>query len=420
MFGLFQRWIVLKGTRFGALACGDFRLFTFGNSLSLVGTWVQRIGTGWLAWESSHSSAWLGLLAFADLFPTVLLAPVAGVIADRCDKRRVIVYCQFVAMGTAVLQACLILSHANSMAWLLAVTLVSGIASALCQPARLSWISTLVPPQRLASAVAINSLCFNLARFAGPALAGAMLLKLDPSALFLLNALSYAIFIVIIFRIAPGVSKSVAKDPPSHWLRGMTEGFRYLVSDAPLRETFLILTASAVCIRGVPDLAPAIAGELLQRGSQGFASLVAAAGLGAIAGGVWCSGRDTAKPLARLIERQVLAASLCTLALALTHDFRLALALFLAMGFSIVVTGIGAQTFIHLSVPQELRGRVLALYGVVYRGGPALSALWLGAGAPFLGLRLALGVGALLCMAAYCVMAIRVRARARRQDPPAQ
>jgi MFS family permease len=420
MFGSFQRWIVLQGMRFGALACRDFRLFTFGNSLSLVGTWVRRIGTGCLAWESSHSSAWLGLLAFADLFPTVLLAPLAGVMADRCDKRRVIVYCQVVAMATAVFQACLIQSHSNSMAWLLAVTLVSGIASALCQPARLSWISTLVPSQRLASAVAINSLCFNLARFAGPALAGAMLLKLDPSALFLLNALSYAVFIFIMVRLPPVASKPVEKDPPSHWLRGATEGFRYLVSDSPLQATFLILTASAVCIRGVPDLAPAIAGEMLQRGSQGYASLVAAAGAGALAGGVWCSGRDATKPLARLIERHVLAASLCTLALALTHDFRLALALFLAMGFSIVVTGIGAQTFIHLSVPQALRGRVLALYGVVYRGGPALCALWLGAGAPLWGLRLALGVGALLCMVAYCATAIRVRAGARRQDPPAQ
>ncbi|MGF6903270.1 MFS transporter [Paraburkholderia sp. GAS348] len=406
--------------RFGALACGDFRLFTFGNCLSLVGTWVQRIGTGWLAWESSHSSVWLGLLAFADLFPTVLLAPIAGVMADRCDKRRVILYCQFVAMATAVLQAGLILSRANSMEALFAVTLVSGIASALCQPARLSWISTLVPPGKLASAVAINSLCFNLARFVGPALAGVMLLKLDPSALFLLDALSYATFIVVILRIPPAAPRSTEKISPSPWLHEATEGLRYLVSDAPLRATFLILTASAVCIRGIPDLAPAIAGEMLRRSSQGFASLVAAAGAGAIAGGVWCSGRDATKPLARLIERHVMAASLGTLALALTHDFRLAAALFFTMGFSIVVTGIGAQTLIHLSVPQALRGRVLALYGMVYRGGPALSALWLGACAPLLGLRLALGVGALLCMVAYGVTTIRVCAGARRQDPPAQ
>ncbi len=420
MFGLFQRWFVLHGGRFGALACRDFRLFTIGNSLWLIGTWVQRIGTAWLAWELSHSSAWLGLLAFVDLFPNVILAPIAGVMADRCDKRRIIVYCQVVTMAMAVLQTCLILSDANSMAWLLAVTLVSGVANALCQPARLSWISALVPARRLASAVAINSLCFNLGRFAGPALAGAMLLRLDPSALFLLNALSCAVFIVIIFRIPPVVSKSVEEDPPAHWLREATEGFRYVVSDAPLRATFLILSACAVCIRGVPDLAPAIAGEMLQRGSQGFASLVASVGAGALAGGIWCSGRDATKPLARLIERHVLSAALCTLALAMTHDFWLVLALLFGMGFSMVVSGIGAQTFIHLSVPQALRGRVLALYGVVYRGGPALSALWLGAFAPLRGMRLALGVGALLCMAAYGVTTIRARADARRRDLPTQ
>ena len=419
MFDLFRRWIVSRGKRFDALACRDFRLFTIGNSLSLVGTWMQRIGTGWFAWESSHSSVWLGLLAFAELIPTVFLAPIAGVMADRCDKRRVIIYCQFVAMVTAVFQACLMLSHINSLEWIFAVTLVSGIASALCQPARLSWISTLVPPQRLASAVAINSLCFNLARFAGPALAGALLLKLDPSALFLLNALSYAVFIFAISRL-PRIPLPVEQGPPSYWLREASEGFRYVVSGVPLRVTFLIVTASAVCIRGIPDLAPAIAGEMLQRGSQAFASLVTAAGAGALAGGIWFSGRDASEPLARLIERHVLAASLCTLALALTHDFRLAVALFFAMGFSIVVTGIGAQTFIHLSVPQALRGRVLALYGVVYRGGPALSALWLGACAPLWGLRLALGVGAVLCMMTCGVATIRARSEARRRGPPAQ
>lgn len=94
-----------ESKRFGALACKDFRLFIFGNSLSLVGTWVQRIGTGWLAWEASHSSMWLGILALADLFPTVLLAPIAGVIADRCDRRRIILYCQYVGAAMAVLQA---------------------------------------------------------------------------------------------------------------------------------------------------------------------------------------------------------------------------------------------------------------------------------------------------------------------------
>jgi MFS family permease len=184
MAGFLQRWIVLKSRGFGALACRDFRLFAFGNSLSLIGMWVQRVGAGWLVWEISHSSLWLGLLALADLFPTVFLAPIAGLMADRCDPRRVMLYCQCVAMAMAVLQACLILGDASSMEWLLVVTLVTGIAGALCQPTRLSWTSTLVPQQQLGSAVALTSLCFSLARFAGPAVAGALLLKLDPSALF--------------------------------------------------------------------------------------------------------------------------------------------------------------------------------------------------------------------------------------------
>lgn len=415
MASFLQRWTVFKSKGFGALACRDFRLFVFGNSLSLIGMWVQRVGAGWLVWEISHSSLWLGLLALADLFPTVFLAPIAGLMADRCDPRRVMLYCQCVAMAMAVLQACLILGDASSMEWLLLVTLVTGIAGALCQPTRLSWISTLVPQQQLGSAVALTSLCFSLARFVGPAAAGALLLKLDSSALFFLSALGYAVFIVAIVRIPAG-PRLLEDRPPSHWRRDATEGFRYLASDTPLRATFLILIACAVCLRGIPDMAPAIADAMSQRGAQGFASLVAVAGAGALAGGVWFSGRDATAPLARLIERHVLAASLCGLGLAFTQHFLVALILFFALGFSVVVTGIGAQTLIHLSVPPTMRGRVLALYGVIYRGGPALSALWLGVCAPLWGLRVALGAGALVCMAAYCA----TKLRARRREPPAR
>ncbi|NYH17180.1 MFS transporter [Paraburkholderia bryophila] len=412
--GLFpSRWLTRQGKRFDALACRDFRRFTCGNGVSLIGTWLQRVGAGWLAWEVSHSSVWLGIVAFADLFPTLLFAPLAGVMADRCDRRKVVLYCQCVAMAMALLQSGLLLGGVQSLAWLLVTTSISGTANALCQPARMAWVSSLVPKPQLASAVAINSLCFNLARFAGPAVAGAMLLEFGTAALFGLNALSYAVFIVVLMRM-PAAPMPAAMAPSSRWFGDALDGFRYLASVAYLRGVFVITAASAVCIRGIPELAPAISEQLLRLGPRGFASLVAAAGAGALAGGVWFCGRDGARCVATLIGRHVLAASLCALALALTRDFRLALALFFAMGFSVVVTGIGAQTLIHQSVPEHLRGRVLGSYGVIFRGGPALSALWLGAAAPLGGLRVALGVGGLLCVAVCFMASVRVRRAVRR------
>ncbi|ASL48550.1 Putative bacilysin exporter BacE [Burkholderia sp. AD24] len=407
------RWFTRQARRFDALACRDFRRFTCGNGISLIGTWLQRVGAGWLAWEVSHSSVWLGLVAFADLFPTLLLAPLAGVMADRCDRRKVVLYCQCVAMATAVLQSGLLLAGSRSLAWLLVTTSIAGIANALCQPARMAWISSLVPQRRLASAVAINSLCFNLARFAGPAVAGGVLLEFGTVALFGLNALSYAVFIVVLMRM-PAAPIPAGTAPSARWFDDALEGFRYVGSVAYLRGVFVVTAASAVCIRGIPELAPAISEQLLQQGPRGFASLVAAAGAGALAGGAWFGGRDGARCVATLIGRHVLAASLCALALALTYDFRLALALFFAMGFSVVVTGIGAQTLIHQSVPEHLRGRVLGSYGVIFRAGPALSALWLGAAAPLGGLRVALGLGGLLCLAVCLVASDRVRRALRK------
>lgn len=407
-----RRWLAHQGRRFDALACRDFRRFTYGNGLSLTGTWLQRVGVGWLAWDASHSSVWLGIVAFADLFPTLLFAPLAGVMADRYDRRKVMLVCQYVAMAVAVLQCGLLLAGTRSLAGLLVTTSIAGTANALCQPARMAWISSLVSQPRLASAVAINSLCFNLARFAGPAVAGAVLLEFGAAALFGLNALSYAVFIGVLMRL-PAAPMPVVMAPSGRWFGDALDGFRYLASVAYLRGVFVITAASAVCIRGIPELAPAISEQLLRQGPRGFASLVAAAGAGALAGGVWFSGRDGARCVATLIRRHVLAASLGTLALALTRDFRLALALFFAMGFSVVVTGIGAQTLIHQSVPEQMRGRVLGSYGVIFRAGPALSALWLGAAAPFAGLRAALGLGALLCVAACFVASVRVRRAVR-------
>ncbi|WGS53458.1 MFS transporter [Paraburkholderia sp. D15] len=403
-----------RGRRFHALAGRDFRRYTCGNALSLTGTWLQRIGAGWLAWESSGSSLWLGIVAFADLFPTVLFAPLAGVMADRHDRRKVVLYCQVVAMAMAVLQGVLLLGESASLTSLLLVTSVTGIANALCQPARMAWISNLVPRRRLASAVAINSLCFNLARFVGPAVAGVVLVQLGVAALFWLNALSYAVFIGVLLRMPAAVRPSGMK-ADGRWLEQALDGFRYLASAAPLRGVFVMLSVSAVCVRGVPDLAPAISEQLLQRGPRGFATLVAAAGLGALAGGVWISGRGNACNVATLVGRHVLAAALCTLALAVTRDFHLALGLFFALGFSIVVTGIGAQTLIHLSVPEPMRGRVLGSYGVIYRGGPALSALWLGAAAPFCGLGAALALAGLSCVTVCCVAHVIDRVAARRE-----
>src|SRR5690242_12367601 len=174
-----------------ALSSRNYRLYASGNFVSLIGTWLQRIAVGWLAWQLTHSGTWLGLVAFADLFPTVIVSPFAGAVADRRDRLGVIVATQVASTAQAALLAVLVWSGWIEIWSLFFLTLLLGVCGAFNQPARLALIPSLVDRSVLASAVAINSISFNLARFIGPAAAGLVIAEGGIALAFVVNAVTY-------------------------------------------------------------------------------------------------------------------------------------------------------------------------------------------------------------------------------------
>ena len=208
-----------------AFAHRNYLVYVSGNSISLIGWWLERVAVGWLTWTLTHSGAWLGLISLADFLPVLFLAPFAGVLADRRDRVWTIRITQWIGCAQASLLAILVVSDAMTIEILFALVLMLGIASGVAQPSRLALIPTLVDRESLASALAINSVIFNLARFIGPALAGIVIAEIGIAAAFAANAVSYIAFQISLLNLRglppqPAVGRQ-------NVLRASVEAFSY-------------------------------------------------------------------------------------------------------------------------------------------------------------------------------------------------
>jgi predicted MFS family arabinose efflux permease len=355
---------------------------------------MQRIGVGWLAWELSHSGAVLGLVAFADLFPGVLIGPFGGALADRVDRLRVIKIAQTLIMLQALALFALTASGAITVPLLVALVLFQGAVIGFNQPARLALIPSLVPRPDLATAVAINSIVFNAARFVGPALAGIAIVTLDVSAVFALNALSFVAFLLALSRLR--LEPSAVPTARRSMLGAVADGLRYALRHPGIGPILLLQAVLAVCARPFVELLPGFAAEVFERGAPGLAMLSSTIGVGAIVGGLWLAQRPGQAGLPEIVLGTSVLVALTTLAFALCPWFWPAVACVALAGWAMVVSGAGTQTVLQTAVDEDMRGRALRLFGLIFRGGPALGALVIGAASELLGLQAPLAAGALL------------------------
>ena len=378
-----------------ALAHRPYRIYTIGNATSLIGTWMQRVAIGWLAWELTGSGAWLGLIAFSDLFPTVVLSPLAGTLADRHERVAIILVTQALAAVQAMTLAALTWTGAITIWSLVTLSLLMGVLNAFAQPARLALISRLVTGASLGTAVALNSVVFNLARFIGPMCAGYIIAHGGTALAFACNAASFVAFIAALTQMPR--DPAIAARARSHVLGEAIAGYAYVARHKALGPLFAFYAITAILGRGFVELLPGFADAVFNRGPQGLAWLTGATGLGAMAGGLWMAHRPSTKGLTRLIVGNVLVMSAALIGFVSTRHFGIAFCCLLVAGFSLVVNGIGAQTLVQHAAAPHMRGRIMATYGMIFRGGPAVGALVMGTLSSHIGLQLAVGSGAVLC-----------------------
>jgi predicted MFS family arabinose efflux permease len=402
-----------------ALAHRNYRIYAGGNAVSLVGIWMQRVAVGWLAWTLTHSGTWLGVMSMAEFFPVVFLSPLAGALADRRDRVGIIRVTQIAGSIEATLLAILVYTHWITIELLLALTLLLGVFNAMAQPSRLALIPTLVDRAALPSALAINAIIFNSARFLGPAVAGIVIAEVSVGAAFAVNAATYVVFLVAMtnLRGLPALPVGATQGV----LKASAEAYVYASRHPGIAPMLLLFTVTTVGTRGFVELFPGFADSVFGRGPEGLSMLTSTVGLGAICGAIWMLLRPAITGLTRLVLANTLVISLAILAFTATDRFALALPCVFVAGTAMTITGIGAQTLLQASVDVRMRGRIMALYGMIFRAGPAVGAVLMGSLSERFGLRLPLAVGALVSCVFWLVTRIKEKRMAEtlEADPSA-
>ncbi len=371
-----------------AFANPNFRTYTAGHSVSLIGSWMQRIAVGWLAWSLTESGAWLGALAFANLIPSVFIGPIAGAVADRTNRLRVVAVTQGLAMVQAVALFGLTAAGLIGIEALLGLVLFHGCVQGFNQPSSKALVASLVPRDDLANAVAINSIIVNLARFIGPAVAAVLIVVSGVAAAFAVNALSFLAFLVALARIRLDPEESFVNRAGKGTLaEQIVEGVRYTAAHAGIGPLLALYFAYALCARPLIEMLPGFAAEVFGRGAGALAMLTSAIGIGAVAAGLVLARRGDTQGLTRATLLSVLGLVLAIAAFVSSDDFSAALAAVTVVGFCMVSTGVGTQTLVQLSVEPSMRGRVLGLHGILFRGGAGLGALLIGLISEGVGLR---------------------------------
>lgn len=388
----------------------NYGSYVVGNGISLVGTWMQRIAIGWLTWELTGSPLWLGIIAFADLFPAVIFGPIGGAVADRHNRLRLVQITQSLSCVQATTLFALAAAGMIDIIGLALLSLFLGIVTALNQPARLALIPSLVGPEHLNSAIGINSVIFNLARFIGPAISGVIIAGGHVSWVFALNALSFAFFVVVLLRLK-------LTEPPAplrkrkRFSADLADGVLYAAREPRISVLLILLIVIGIGARPLVELLPGLSAAVFKGGPQTLALLTSTFGVGAIAGGLWLAGRDTRGDLLLIVKGAAFALAAALLCFVATSSLLTALPAIAILGLTMVITGAGIQTLLQLGVETEMRGRVLSIYGLIMRGGPAIGAILMGAIAEFTGLRWPLAGGALI----VAISALWLVAQARRE-----
>ena len=394
-----------NSTGFGGVARAfqhrNFRIYITGNAISLVGTWMQRIAVGWLTWELTQSGFWLGLVSCADLLPAVFFGPFGGVLADRFNRRHIMMITQMIALVQATVLFTLTVAGLINVELLALLVLVNGVVIGFNQPARLALMPSLVPREDLSTAIAINSVAFNLARFLGPAVAGLLIVTIGVAGAFAANALSFLAFVIALSRLRlTAEAETGAGGGRASVLEQLGEGIAYTVRHPGIGPMLLLLAMVSLGVRPFVELMPGFAAQVFGRGADGLAMLSSTVGIGAVITGVWLARRGGGG-LTRLVLLNALFVSLAIIAFTASDNFWLGLLAVGVAGMAMVATGVSMQTLMQMSVDGAMRGRVLSLYGIIFIGGPAAGALIMGTLSEALGLRLPLAAGATLAVAVW-------------------
>jgi MFS family permease len=392
----------------------NFQLFFGGQLISLVGTWMQSVAQSWLVYRLTGSSLLLGAVGFASQIPVFVVAPIGGTIVDRQNRHRVIIATQTSSMILAFILAWLTLSGRVQVWHIFVLAALLGVVNAFDIPGRQAFLVDMVGREDLMNAIALNSSMFNGARVIGPAIAGIMVAAVGEGWCFFANAVSY-------LAVIAGLLMMEVRhyDPPARTastLENIIEGFQYVRQTGPIRALLLLL--GLVSLVGMPYavLMPIFADRILQVGARGLGLLMGATGVGALLGALTLAAKQSLRGLGKWVSVCAVGFGVSLILFSFSRSMWLSMVLLLPVGFTMMVEMASSNTLIQSMVPDHLRGRVMAVYSMMFMGMAPFGSFFAGALADRLGAPITVAIGGLACIAGSALFAARLpgwRAEAR-------
>ncbi|MFN4282514.1 MAG: MFS transporter [Alphaproteobacteria bacterium] len=386
----------------------NYAYYIGGMTPNLITLWMQRVGLGWLAWELTESTTWLGVIAAADLAPMLLLAPFAGVAVDRGNPLRI----QRIATALEVLQA-LALGVFTLLGWmsielLLVLSLMLGCIHPYATASRHAIVPSLVPRDIYPTAVATDSALFNASRFVGPALAGLIIPFAGAGGTFMVNAVGCAIFLWGLFQVDLVPPKRDAKRRSV--LGDVSSSLVYIRGHVGIAVLFVAITAMSTFARPIQDMLPGFAGDVFKEGAVGLAWLTSSMGIGAMASAIFIAARGRITGLTTGMMLGCLGLALSLAGFVATDDLYVASAFCALVGFTMNSISTSAQALVQFTVADDMRGRVMSFYALVYRGTPAIGAVLVGVLSEHLSLRWSFAAVAVICLLIWLLLLNKRRA----------
>jgi len=384
-----------KTQRFSALYTRDFRLFWFGQIISLSGTWMHSVAQSWLVYSMTKSPLYLGLIASLSSLPILLFTLIGGSVADRYPKRRILIITQVLSIIPAFILGVLTYSNLVTIWQVGVIAVFFGTVNAFDIPARQSFLAEVVVRGDITNAIALNSAAFNGARIIGPLVAGFIIANFSMPACFFLNAIS---FVPVVFALAKIKAGRTAKSSGKGFIEGIGEGWKFVVRDKPV--LYIMSLIAIFSLFGIPyiTLLPVLADQILNAGVKGLSFLISSAGLGSFMAAMIIAFKGEIRSKRMYIPVSAVMFSVAIMAISLSDNFYIAMFLIFFAGWGIVSFLAVSNSFIQQAVPDALRGRVMSLYTLVFLGFAPLGNSAIGFSAHYFGTLQSLRVFAAICI----------------------
>jgi MFS family permease len=390
-----------------ALSHRNFRLFFSGQSVSLIGTWITRIATSWLVYRLTNSALLLGVVGFCGQIPTLLLAPIAGVIVDRSNRHKLLVWTQVLSALQSLALALLAFSGRITVDWILFLQVVQGTINAFDTPVRQSFVVQMVEDRAdLPNAIALNSTMVNGSRIIGPSIGGIIIAAVGEGWCFMIDAISY--IAVIISLLMMRVPKTESRMRGGGMMAELRDGYQYVSRFAPVRTALILL--AIVSSMGMPYtiLMPMIASTVLHGGAHTLGFLMTASGLGAVAGALYLASRASVVGLGRIMVISTLTFGVGLVVFGLVRWLWLALVVLPFVGAGFMVEMASTNTILQTITEEHLRGRVMAFYTMAFLGTAPIGSLLSGVIADRIGAPATIMVGGVAVVGGALWLALRL------------